>query len=62
MAGSLYWLSDAAWAAIEPHLPKNQPGARRVDGRQVISGIVHMLKYGGLWAYRPSDYGPSTTV
>ena len=20
---------DEAWAAIEPHLPKNQPGARR---------------------------------
>ncbi|KAF1703002.1 hypothetical protein CSC66_09540 [Pseudoxanthomonas kaohsiungensis] len=47
MAGSLFWLSDAAWAAIEPHLPKNQPGARRVDDRRVISGIVHMLKCGG---------------
>ncbi len=43
MAGALFWLSDAAWAAIEPHLPKNQPGARRVDDRRVISGIVHML-------------------
>ncbi len=29
MAGE-YWLSDQAWAAIEPLLPKNQPGARRV--------------------------------
>lgn len=27
----LFWLSDAAWMAIEPHLPKNHPGARRVD-------------------------------
>jgi transposase len=26
-----FWLSDRAWAAIEPLLPKNQPGARRVD-------------------------------
>jgi len=25
----LFWLDDEAWAAIEPHLPKNQPGARR---------------------------------
>lgn len=25
---ALFWLSDEAWAAIEPHLPKNQPGAR----------------------------------
>lgn len=22
---ALFWLSDAAWAAIVPHLPKNQP-------------------------------------
>ena len=41
MAGALFWLSDEAWSAIEPHLPKNQPGARRVDDRRVISGIVH---------------------
>ena len=62
MAGALFWLSDAAWAAIEPHLPKNQPGARRVDDRRVISGIVHMLKCGGRWQDCPPDYGPSTTV
>ena len=42
MAGSLFWLSDAAGAAIEPHLPQNQPGARRVADRRVISGVVHM--------------------
>jgi transposase len=62
MARSLFWLSDAAWVAIEPHLPKNQPGARRVDDRRVISGIVHMLKCGGRWADCPREYGPSTTV
>ena len=44
MSRSLFWLSDEAWVAIEPHLPKNQPGARRVDDRRVISGIIHMLK------------------
>ena len=59
---ALFWLSDAAWAAIEPHLPKNQPGARRVDDRRVISGILHMLKTGGRWCDCPADYGPSTTV
>ena len=36
----LFGLSDEAWAAIEPHLPKNPPGARRVDDRRVISGNV----------------------
>ncbi len=37
--GHLFWLSDAAWAAIGPHLPRNQPGARRVDDRRVVSDI-----------------------
>jgi len=39
-----FWLSDEAWAAIRPLLPHNQPGARRVDDRRVISGIIHVLK------------------
>ena len=46
---ALFWLPDEAWAGIEPHLPKNQPGARRVDDRRVISGIVHVLKVGCRW-------------
>lgn len=59
---ALFWLSDEAWAAIEPHLPRNQPGARRVDDRRVISGIVHVLKVGCRWCDCPADYGPSTTI
>lgn len=62
MVGSLFWLSDEAWAAIEPHLPKNQPGARRVDDRRVISGILHVLKVGCRWCDCPAAYGPSTTI
>lgn len=62
MSRSLFWLSDEAWAVIEPHLPKNQPGARRVDDRRVISGIIHMLKRGGRWVDCPPEYGLSTTV
>lgn len=58
----LFWLDDDAWAVIEPHLPKNQPGARRVDDRRVISGIIHMLRSGGRWRDCPSAYGPCTTV
>lgn len=55
MSRSLFCLSDEAWAATEPHLPKNQPGARRVDDRRVISGIIHMLKCGGRWADCPLE-------
>jgi transposase len=24
--GALFWLSDDAWAVIEPHLPRGKPG------------------------------------
>ena len=58
----LFWLSDEQWAAIEPHLPKNQPGARRVDDRRVISGIIHVLKTGCRWCDCPPEYGPPTTI
>lgn len=58
----LFWLSDEQWAAVEPHLPRNQPGARRVDDRRVISGIIHVLKIGCRWQDCPADYGPATTV
>jgi len=58
----LFWLDDAQWAAIEPHLPTNQPGARRVDDRRVISGIIHVLKSGCRWSDCPDEYGPSTTI
>ena len=57
-----FWLSDRAWAAVEPLLPQNQPGARRVDDRRVISGIVQVLKSGCRWKDCPAVYGPPTTV
>jgi transposase len=57
-----YWLTDAEWAAIEPHLPRGRRGAHRVDDRRVISGIVHMLRSGARWRDCPADYGPYTTV
>ena len=58
----LFWLDDEAWAAIEPHLPQNQPGARRVNDRRVISGIIHVLKSGCPWKDCPPEYGPPTTI
>lgn len=61
MAGE-FWLSDDAWAAIAPLMPKNQSGARRVDDRRVISGIVHVLKAGCRWKDCPAVYGPPTTI
>jgi len=62
MAKNLFWLSDAQWASIQPHLPSGRRGARRVDDRRVISGILHMLRTGARWRDCPAEYGPCTTI
>lgn len=62
MSRSLLWLSNEAWAAIAPHLPQNQPEARPVDDRRVISRIIHMLYCGGRRGDVAPEYGLSTTV
>jgi transposase len=61
MSGSA-WLSDAAWAVTEPHLPEDCPGAPRVDDRRVITGILHVLRSGCRWSDCPAEYGPPTTL
>ena len=62
MAKSLFWLSDEAWKALSPHLPRGKPGKPRVDDRTVISGILHVLKTGCRWRDVPPVYGPPTTI
>ena len=53
-----FFFSDHQWAAIEPLLPTNQLGARRVDDRRVLSGVVHVLKTGCRWQDTPAIYVP----
>nr|WP_254684507.1 IS5 family transposase [Sphingomonas haloaromaticamans] len=58
-----FWFSDAQWARIEPLLPNDVRGMRRVDDRRVLSGIVHALRSGGRWADCPQEiYGPKKTL
>jgi transposase len=59
---NLFWLSDAQWARIEPHLPTDVRGVPREDDRRVISGIIHVLKSGCRWCDCPEAYGPPTTI
>lgn len=58
----LFWLSDEAWAVLEPHLPKDQPGKPGVDDLRVISGILHILKTGGRWRDVSPEYEPAKTI
>jgi transposase len=62
MARELFWLSNEEWERIASYLPRGRRGARRVDDRRVISGIVHMLKTGARWRDCPAAYGPYTTI
>lgn len=62
MTESLYWLSDEAWGALEPHLPRGEVGKPRVDDRMVISGILHVLRTGCRWRDVPSAYGRPATI
>lgn len=57
-----YWFSDERWSRIEPLLPTCLRGARRVDDRLVLSGIVHALQSGGRWGDCPPVYGPKKTL
>jgi transposase len=58
----LFWLSDEQWVVVGRFMPVNQPGARRVDDRRIVPGIVHVFKSGCRWRDRPAAYGPHTTV
>ena len=44
-----FWLTEAQFAKIAPHLPGDTRGKERVDDHRVISGIIHGLKSGGCW-------------
>ncbi len=50
-----FWLTDAQFATIAAHLPRDTSGKLRVDDRRVISGIIHVLtRDGGGWMRRAS--------
>lgn len=57
-----FWLSEAQFERLVPHLPTDTRGKPRVDDRRVISGIVHVLKSGCRWKDAPEAYGPHKTL
>ena len=56
-----FWLNDMQWAVIEPLLPQ-LGGKPCVDGRRVISGILHRCWEGLCWRAVPAGYGRRTTL
>ena len=57
-----FYLSDAQWSAIQPHLPPDKGRKPRVDDHRIISGIIHVLQSGCRWKDAPSEYGYYTTL
>ena len=56
-----YDLTDFEWSVIEPLLPRNRPGPKRVDDRRVLNGIFWVLRTGAPWGGVPMAFGPHTT-
>ena len=50
-------LSDAQWQLIEPHVPPERWGGRTrsVDVREVLNGILYLVRSGCAWRSIPHD-------
>ena len=57
-------LTNAQWEELEPLLPPAKPGGRRrsVNMREVINGILYVLRGGIPWRMIPHDLPPWGTV
>src|SRR5512146_1609516 len=59
-----YELTDERWQVVEPILPKRtgKTGRKPKDPRQMLNGIVWILRRGAPWRDVPDRYGRWQTV
>jgi len=57
----LFLLSERQMARISPFFPLSH-GVPRVDDRQVVSGIIYVIRNGLQWKDAPAGYGPHKTL
>jgi putative transposase len=57
-------MSDAQWNIIGPLIPPAKSGGRprEVEMRQIVNGILYMVRGGCSWRMLPKEYGPWQTV
>jgi putative transposase len=57
-------MSDAQWNIIRPLIPRAKPGGRprEAEMREIINGILYVVRGGGSWRMLPQEYGPWQTV
>ena len=65
MARYTRFLTDEQWAKIEPLLPKPKSGSRGgrpwADNREVLEGILWILRTGAPWKALPEEYPSPAT-
>jgi len=57
-------LSDTEWQILASLIPPARSGGRprSVNIRQILNGILYVLRGGGAWRLLPHEYGPWSTV
>src|SRR5579859_3915800 len=57
-------LTDAEWQWLQDVIPEETGGGRHrdTDMRQVVNGILYLLRSGCSWRMLPKDFPPYTTV
>ena len=57
-------VSDEQWQVIEPLIPAPKPGGRvrEVDVREVLNGILYLLRTGCSWRLLPHEFPAHKTV
>jgi putative transposase len=57
-------LTDEEWAILAPLIPPAKPGGRprEVDMREVLNGLLYLLRTGCAWRMIPHDLPPWQTV
>lgn len=57
-------LTDEQWQVIEPLIPPADPGGRHrsVDVREIINGILYLIRSGCSWRLLPHEFPPWGTV
>jgi transposase len=57
-------LTDEEWAYVAPLIPPAKPGGnkRSVDVREVMNGIMYILRTGCPWRATPKDLPPRSTL
>lgn len=57
-------VTDGQWRLIEPLIPPPKPGGRprEVDLREVVNGILYVVRTGCSWRQVPHDFPPWITI